>query len=134
MRGIMRKGQVQRIVSGEQLDVLAGMYHLVNNTDKVPWKRVVRDYKNEAGEPVLVRTICMTPSGGAYRMGRFQLSNKVHAELLERGGHYLFVAYRLNSHGTPIVVHRAIQPASKFPISEGRNTKIHPRDVFTGVK
>lgn len=129
----MHRGQIQRMVSAEQLDILAGMYHLVHNTDEVPWKRVVQDYKNEAGEPVLIRTMCMTPSGVNYRMSRFQLSNTVHAKLIERSGHYLFIAYYLNSHGTPTVVHHAIQPASKFPMTEGGNTKVHPRDIFTGV-
>jgi hypothetical protein len=133
MRGIMHRGQVQRRISAEQLDVLAGMYHLVHNTDEVPWKRVVQDYQNEAGDPVLIRTVCMTPSGAEYRMNHFQLSNNIHEQLIERSGHYLFVAYRLNSHGAPTIVHHGMQPASKFPISVGMNTKVHPRDIFTGV-
>jgi len=124
---------VRQPVSAQQLDVLAGMYHLTHNTDKLPWKRTVQIYKNEAEEPVIVRTAFMTPAGREYRIGRFQLAKKVHAKLLELGGHYLFIAYRQNSHGIPTIVHHALHPASKFVMGAANNTKIHPRDVFTGV-
>lgn len=133
MRGIMNRGRMQRGLSAQQLDILAGVHDLVHNTNTVPWKRASRDYRNDAGEPVVVRTRCLTPHGMDYRMGHFQLSNKIHAQLVELGGHYLFIAYHIDPHGVPIVEHHAMHPASKFAGSESKNFRVHPRDVFTGV-
>jgi len=81
----------------------------------------------------LIRTAFMTPHGKEYRIGRFTLSKKVHNKLVELGGHYLFVAYRMNSHDAATVVHHAIHPASMFVMGNAENTKVHPRDVLTGV-
>jgi len=116
---------IKRSVSAQLLKVFTAMYHLAPDGRE--------KYINEAGEPVRLRTSLLEAGEREYRLGRFQLSKKVHEQLVEANGHYLFVMYRKNQYGTALIVNHAIHPASKFDIGKGKVAKVHPRDVFDEV-
>ena len=116
----------KRFVSDQQLEMLIAMYHLK------PAGRF--SYTNESGDPVRIRTANIDAHEKEYRLGRFMLSKDVHDRLVAAGGHYLFILYKLNQYGSDIIVKHGMKPASDFEVGEGAVAKIHPRDVFEGVK
>ena len=116
----------KRHVSKKQLKMLTDMYHL----KPAGWY----GYTNENGDPVRIRTANIDAREENYRLGRFDLSRGVHDRLVAAGGYYLFVLYKLNRYGSDVLVKHGMRPASDFEVSGGKVAKIHPRDVFEGVK
>ena len=92
------------------------------------------DWETESGDPVKIRTALYKPDKDNYRMPRLVLDKAVHERLVARDGYYLFLLYKINSYGSIIVIHHSLRPASDFKFGSGKNMKIHPRDLFDGVK
>jgi hypothetical protein len=116
----------KRFVTDKKLEMLVAEYHLKPSGGY--------EYRNEAGDPVRIRTANIAVDGKDYRFVRFDLPRDVHDRLVAAGGYYLFVLYRLNRYGSDLIVKHGIRPASDFEVSGNKVAKVHVSAVFEGVE